>query len=282
MGVMVATTASMFVVTTQLWGWATWMSGALFGGFLLIDLLYLSACALKLLDGGWLPLAFAGLLLYVMLTWRRGRHMMSAAYRAVARMPMSELLAAKRQVTQLPRAMVFLTQERVETEADGTPVLLMKFLDRYGGLPKHVTLFTVVNEAGVPFWLGRRFDVVNFGENVVSVRMHVGYMETPDLRAALVTLKRRKLVKIHATHWTIVMGKEEILIAEGKLWWRIGFLVYRTLLQMASQAHIWFGLGSDPGLSKEVVPVRVTPAGGMEVVLRRTEHRPFDEAASGA
>ncbi|MBA2320287.1 MAG: KUP/HAK/KT family potassium transporter [Deltaproteobacteria bacterium] len=272
MGAMVVTTFAISQVAVHRWGWSPLRAGVVFGGFAVIELTYLAACALKFFDGGFIPLVLGSLLLYLMLTWRRGREQMSQAYRVVERMKVVELLELKRRITALPRAMVFLTQESVVQATDGAPVLLMKFVDRYGGLPKHLTLLSIVNEHGVPYWLGKRFDVVNFGENVVSVRMHVGYMETPDVRAALTTLKRRKLVKIHATRWTIVMGKEEIFLTEGiPLPRRISMVLYRSLLQVASQAHVWFGLGSDTGLSKEVVPVRVSRDGRMEVVLRKTE-----------
>lgn len=267
MGVMLTTTASLFVLTTGAWGWPLGWASALFGAFALIDLAYLTACGLKLLAGGWMPLAFAGVLSVGMGAWRLGRRDLSNAYRGVHRIPIAELLRRKQQVTVLPRAMVFLTQEQVTQATDGTPVLLLKFLDRYGALPKHLTFFTVVNESGVPFWLKPRFDVVSFGENVVSVRMHVGYRESPDVRAALVTLKRRRLIKIHATHWTIVMGKEEILFAEGAWWKQARLRLFRLQLQLASQAHLWFGLGSDPGLSKEIVPVQVDADAKLSVVL---------------
>ena len=271
-GAMLVTTISMSQVAIHHWHWPAWRSYAVFGAFLAIDMTYLAACALKFFDGGWLPLAIGACLLYLMLTWRRGRQRMSAAYRAVVRMSVREMLELKARITSLPRAMVFLTQERVGVPTDGAPVLLMKFVDRYGALPKHLTLLSIVNEAGVPYWLGKRFDVVSFGENVVSVSMHVGYMETPDVRAALTTLKRRRLVKIHATRWTIVMGKEEILLPDGmQIFRKIAFILYRMLLTFASEANVWFGLGTDSGLSKEIVPVRVTKEGEMEVVLRKVE-----------
>ena len=280
MGAMLVTTISMSQIAILKWGWPAWRSYLLFGAFGVIDLTYLAACALKFFDGGWLPIALGAMLLYVMLTWRRGRANMSAAYRDVTRMSVAELLTRKRAMTSLPRAMVFLTQERVTSADDGAPVLLMKFADRYGALPRHLTMLSIVSESGVPYWKGKRFDVAAFGENVVSVRMHVGYMETPDVRAALTTLKRRKLVKIHATRWTIVMGKEEILIPDSlALVHKVGLVLYRALLDFSSQAHIWFGLGSDSGLSKEVVPVRVTSEGAMQVVLRSLDTNALDGAA---
>jgi len=54
------------------WGWGA-MAIPLFGGLLLLDLLYLAANALKIPSGGWLPLAVAAAFAYLVITWRRGR-----------------------------------------------------------------------------------------------------------------------------------------------------------------------------------------------------------------
>ena len=47
-----------------------------FGGFLLIDLAYLAANALKIPSGGWFPLAVAAVFSYLVFTWRRGRRVL--------------------------------------------------------------------------------------------------------------------------------------------------------------------------------------------------------------
>jgi hypothetical protein len=39
----------------------------------------------------------------------------------------------------------------------------------------------------------------------------------------------------------------------------------------AGQAHLWFGIGTDTGISKEVVPLLVERDGWMRVVVRRPE-----------
>src|SRR3954452_15104333 len=54
------------------WGWGA-LAIPVFGGLLLLDLLYLAANALKIPSGGWLPLAVAAAFAYLVVTWRRGR-----------------------------------------------------------------------------------------------------------------------------------------------------------------------------------------------------------------
>jgi len=72
-GTMVITTILAFVVVRKLWGWSL-LTGSLVIGFLLmIDFAYFSANAIKIQEGGWVPLAM-GLFAYtLMITWYKGR-----------------------------------------------------------------------------------------------------------------------------------------------------------------------------------------------------------------
>ncbi len=268
MGTMLATGVGTALLARYGWNWPAWRVALVFGVFILLDLSYLSATALKFFQGAWMPALIGSFLLLVMLTWSRGRDALGAAYRQVDRITVADLIAQKASLTELPRAMVFLTAERVSQASDPVPVLLLKFMDRYGALPKHLTIFNVVFEANVPYWTGERFNVTEFGEHIVAVRMHVGFMESPDVRKALWTLRHERAIRIHSSRWTIVMGKESIVIEGGSLWWRLRATLFSLLLQSASQAHVWFGLGGDTGLSKEIIPVRVRPKRGMEVQVR--------------
>jgi KUP system potassium uptake protein len=271
MGTMVSTNVGTLLLARFGWGWSWQRVAVVFGLFLTISTSLLTATLLKFFQGAWMPLMVGGALFAIMLTWSRGREALAAAYRRVDRLTVADLVATKARLTELPRAMVFLTAERVHRPTDPVPVLLLKFMDRYGALPKHLTIFNVVFEPDVPYWPHARHEVTQYGEHVVSVRMHVGYMESPDVRQALWTLRQDKAIRIHSSRWTIVMGKESLVIESGSLLWRLRASLFSLLLQTAAQAHVWFGLSGDTGLSKEVIPVRVHPRRGMEVQVRLQE-----------
>ena len=71
-GTMVVTGVLAFIVIWKVWQWSPWAAGALIVPFLLIDLTFLTANLLKVVDGGWLPLGLGACIVVVMLTWRRG------------------------------------------------------------------------------------------------------------------------------------------------------------------------------------------------------------------
>lgn len=274
-GTMVATSVAFALVAEHRFGWTPRRAQVVAGTFLAFEGTYLLANVVKIPAGAWVTLVVATVLFVTMQVWRSGRQAASEAYGRVERATVRQLVALKPKLPELPRAMVYLTGERVLSFDDPLPLVLLKFVDRYGALPRHVTMFSIVLEQGVPYWHARRFDVRQFGENVTSVRMHVGYMESPNARAALVHLKRQRQVKIHATRWTIVMGREEIFLQPGGgPLWRLPYLLFGMLAGLAGQAHLWFGIGTDTGISKEVIPLVVGRDGTMTVIVRRPELEP--------
>ena len=261
-GVMATTSIAMYFISTRVWGWRPIFALPVWAGFGLIDLAYFSSNVAKLMHGGYVPLLIGVLLFTMMVTWRDGRRAIGEAMTRAERPTIAQLVDSKSKCPELPRAMVFLSSQRVMGPEDRCPLVLASFHKRYGALPKHITLFAVAYESDVPYFQGPRFDVSHFGSNVVAVRMHVGYMETPDVREALADLRKRRLIRLHQSRWTMVMGYEQIINGEGAPLSRLRVLLFQVLLRFATQAHVHFGLGDDPGVSKEVIPVRITRGHG--------------------
>jgi KUP system potassium uptake protein len=261
-GVMATTSIAMYFISTRVWGWRPIFALPVWAGFGLIDLAYFSSNVAKLMHGGYVPLLIGVLLFTMMVTWRDGRRAIGEAMTRAERPTIAQLVDSKAKCPELPRAMVFLSSQRVMGPEDQCPLVLASFHKRYGALPKHITLFAVAYESDVPYFQGPRFDVSHFGSNVVAVRMHVGYMETPDVREALADLRKRRLIRLHQSRWTMVMGYEQIINGEGAPLSRLRVLLFQVLLRFATQAHVHFGLGDDPGVSKEVIPVRITRGHG--------------------
>jgi KUP system potassium uptake protein len=80
-GTMVVTATMAFVVIWRVWHWAPLAAAALIAPFLLLDLTFLSANLLKVVQGGWMPLALGTLVLAVMYTWRRWKRRASPSSR---------------------------------------------------------------------------------------------------------------------------------------------------------------------------------------------------------
>src|SRR5581483_11971749 len=69
---MVVDSLMAFFVVWRCWGWPAWKAALLIVPILQIEQAFLAANALKIHDGGWLPLAIAVVITLMVLTWVRG------------------------------------------------------------------------------------------------------------------------------------------------------------------------------------------------------------------
>ncbi len=72
-GIMVLSTLLVGLIARRRWNWNWWAVIAVFGIFAAVDIAFLSSNALKIVEGGWFPLAIAAGVFLVMDTWRAGR-----------------------------------------------------------------------------------------------------------------------------------------------------------------------------------------------------------------
>ena len=107
--------------------------------FLIIDLAFFGANALKVLHGGWVTLAVALFLFTLMTTWKTGCRLV--AERLTARViPLSEFIATieSMQPVRVPGTAVFMT-----AQPTGTPPALVRNLQYNKVLHRQVVVRTV-------------------------------------------------------------------------------------------------------------------------------------------
>jgi KUP system potassium uptake protein len=91
MGTMLATTFLTFFVVRYGWKLPLWLCLGATGIFIFIEGTLLSAALTKILEGGWLTLALGALVFIVMITWRRGRALLTARLRQTS-VPLKPLI----------------------------------------------------------------------------------------------------------------------------------------------------------------------------------------------
>lgn len=114
--------------------------------FLVIDLLLVSANALKFLDGGWVPLVIGGSLLTLMLTWKQGRETIHETL-AGDHQPLKSFMEALEAYppTRVPGTAVFMSMI-----VNTVPPALLHNLKHNKVLHEQV-LFLTVQSADVPY-----------------------------------------------------------------------------------------------------------------------------------
>ncbi len=110
-GTMAITTVLAFVVARRIWRWNLVLCVALFGAFLLVDLGFFSANIVKIVEGGWFPLAFGLGVFVLMSTWKLGRELLFASIEADS-IPLPTFIeSASLGCTTVPGTAVFMTVE---------------------------------------------------------------------------------------------------------------------------------------------------------------------------
>ncbi|HQR91062.1 MAG TPA: KUP/HAK/KT family potassium transporter, partial [Caulobacter sp.] len=120
-GTMIVTTCMAFIVMRRLWNWSLPMALCFLVPFLTLDVVFLTANALRFFSGGWLPVLIGAVLFLVMATWVRGSQILTAKTRrdSVPLVDLMEILRA-RAPHRAPGTAIFLT-----SDPDMTPVALM-------------------------------------------------------------------------------------------------------------------------------------------------------------
>ena len=221
-GVMVISTALVAVVARYRWGWKTPTVLAVFGVLGLIDVAFMSSNALKIVQGGWLPLAVAGATFVVMDTWRMGRRVHMDAMRDDALSLDLFLARADKFSQRIAGTAVFLAPR-----LDAVPNALLHSLKHYKVLHERVVLCNV-SVADTPFVPNaKRVTVDKLGKGFFTVRISYGFFETPDIPAAL-QLARSQGLALEPDSTTYFLGRETLVPGEKPSMkrWRVALYMW--------------------------------------------------------
>ncbi len=180
-GDMVITSILATVVVAKVWKWGWIKAGLLFACFLAVELVFLAANVLKIPDGGWFPLLAGMAIFIVMMTWKRGRQLLSARLQG-ERLELSMFLdsLASSMPTRVAGTSVFLN-----ADPKGVPHALLHNLMHNKVLHERVVLLSV-QFFDVPYVPDiDRVEVHQLKENFWSVVIHYGFMDDPNVPGAL-------------------------------------------------------------------------------------------------
>ncbi len=185
-GTMVVTAMLAFIVIWKLWNWSPIAAAALIVPFLLIDLTFLSANLLKVVEGGWVPLLLGGLIMGVMYTWRRGTRLLYEKTRRLET-PLEDLvrMLEKKPPQSVPGTAVFLT-----SDPNSAPTALMHSLKHYKVLHEKNVILTVETTHTPRVDSDERVRIEPVGATFMRVLLRFGYMETPNIPKALAIARK--------------------------------------------------------------------------------------------
>ncbi len=185
-GTMVVTAMMAFVVIWRVWRWSMLAAAALIAPFLFIDLTFLSANMLKVIEGGWVPLVLGGAVMIMMYTWRRGTRLLMEKTRRLEA-PLEGLVAnlEKKPPQFVPGTAVFFT-----SDPEFAPTALLHSLKHYKVLHEHNVILTVksVETPRVP--TEERVEIAHLSEHFSRIVLRFGFMEQPNVPRALAIARK--------------------------------------------------------------------------------------------
>lgn len=180
-GTMIATTVLTFFVIRVGWKYNLALCIGATGFFIIIDIAFFAANALKILHGGWFPLLLGAFMFTVMLTWNRGRELVRANLQKHA-IPLEDFLSSLfyDPPLRVPGLAIFM-----RGPGDGVPHAMLHNLSHNKVLHERVVFLTVYQRdvPWVPF--SERIQIHDLGHNCYQLDMHYGFKNEADIPKAL-------------------------------------------------------------------------------------------------
>ncbi len=209
-GTFLCTTLLALLVFRRQFGWSPFLVALIFGPLLLLDLSYFIATALKIPEGGYVPVLIGIVAFTLMFTWYRGRQLLFARFRQDS-LPLKSFLARLPQsrTTRVPGIAVFMTGQ-----ADYLPGALLHNLKHNKVLHERVLFVTVLNEDIPSVSADRRAEVTDLGGgNIHRVLLRYGFQESPNIPRELERLAAAGLITFEPMQTSYFLGRETIVAA---------------------------------------------------------------------
>ncbi len=155
-----------------------------FGAFFVLDFTYFAANALKIPDGGWVPLVLGLALIGLMTSWKRGRDLLLDRWKQDS-LPLTSFLnrLPQSRTVRVPGMAIFMTGN-----SDYVPGALLHNLKHNKVLHERVLFVTVINEDTPSVAADERSTVTQLAEGIHRVIIRYGFMESPNLPRDLAAL----------------------------------------------------------------------------------------------
>jgi KUP system potassium uptake protein len=181
------TTLVFFYIARHKWGWPLWV--VLAGGGLLIavDLLFVAVNLTKFTHGAWLPLLIGVLVFTVLVTWQKGREIITRR-RQEEEGPLASFVAElhdrRPPLARVPGTAIFLNRGK-----ETAPLAMRANVEHNHVLHEHVVILSLATVPVPHIPPGERItDIDDLGytdDRIVHVTARIGYMDTPDVPALL-------------------------------------------------------------------------------------------------
>jgi KUP system potassium uptake protein len=236
-GTMTIDTILAFVYMAGTGNWNRLVAGLVFGGFLAVDLGFLSANLLKIEEGGWFPLAVAAIVFTLMVTWLRGRETLLAERWREA-LPLETFLSTVKpdRPPRVPGTAIFMVpNDRI------VPTALLHNLKHNHVLHDRVVLMKVGTRDIPHVPDDQRLSITHLDHNFHVVEVSYGFMDEPNIPRALAQLRLMQF-RFNLLETSFFVGREKVVLGKGGGLWtwrkRLFIFMHRTMMNATEYFRI--------------------------------------------
>jgi KUP system potassium uptake protein len=216
---MIVTTFLAAIVMRVVWRWNAFLVALVIGSFLIVDLAFLTANLLKIIEGGWFPLLLGAFLFMLLMTWYQGRRILrkNAMEGGIALKGFIEALM-QHPPHRVEGTAVFLT-----AHVDYLPVSFLHNLKHNHVLHERV-IFLKVSIWDVPYVKDEeRITLRDLGDGIYVVRAVYGFNETPDVSHVIELIEKSSELKFDLMDTSFFLSRDTIIASKdtpGMAVWR--------------------------------------------------------------
>jgi KUP system potassium uptake protein len=180
---MLLTTLLMYRMMREQWKWSLPVAIGVAGSLVFVDSSFVAANLTKVTDGGWVPLVAATIVFVLMESWRTGRAAMLAQLERGA-IPLPQFIASMASEAKVTGTAVYLSRR-----ADVVPLSMLHNVKHYHVLHERNVILHVETEQVPRVPALKRATVSDLGDGFYRIVVHYGFMQQPDIPAALEACK---------------------------------------------------------------------------------------------
>ncbi|WP_415840456.1 potassium transporter Kup [Roseateles saccharophilus] len=235
---MLITTVLTFFVIRHGWRLPAPVAWGATAFFLVLDTLLVAGCAIKIVDGGWFPLALGGLLFVLMSTWARGRKALQV-HLADEGLPLLPFVESLHSFGDAERPRAARTAIYPVANPELVPPALLHNLKHYQVLHERNVVLTVTfcERPYVPE--AERPHLEALAPGFWRLTLTYGFMDQVDVPAALASCSAKGL-QTEPAETSYFLSRETLVPRAGMVHWRES--LFATMSRNASSAADYFRL----------------------------------------
>ncbi|WP_085033686.1 potassium transporter Kup [Ensifer aridi] len=208
-GAMIIDTVLAFAFVRYLWNWSLLTATAFLLPLFLLELVFLGANLFKIHHGGYVPILFAGTLMALMWTWRKGVRLLREKTTR-SEVPLNQFIAAIGRKSEhapvlVPGTAIFLT-----ATPDTTPAVLLNNIKHNHVLHQHNVVMSV-KTARVPYVPEEdRYSLTRLSDRFSRLEVRFGFMDDQNVSRALARC-RKEGFKFEIMTTSFYLGRRKLL-----------------------------------------------------------------------